>query len=66
MAVWQIDIYEGRDDPNPSRRALIEADNEEEATQITKDIIGTGQRATIDRVFVQNGLGPTSGKPIWI
>jgi len=48
MAVWQIDIYENKDDATPSRRGYVEAATDSEASEVARNVMGDATRAELN------------------
>lgn len=65
MAVWQITIYEKKNDASPSRRGFTEADTENDAAQVAADHMGDSERADIHRTVLRGGPVLKPGEIVW-
>ena len=66
MGTWLVDLYDNKDDAQPSRRGLVEAETEDEATQVIGNNMGDSQRAVVQRVILKNVEPLKAGVVNWI
>ena len=52
MGIWRVEVYENKDDVDPSSRGIVKANSEEEAVEIVTGKMGTAIRADITRTIV--------------
>jgi hypothetical protein len=50
MAVWQVEIYDNRDDPTSTKRGFVEAPSETEAIDLVTNAMGGALRADMSPV----------------